>query len=125
MLLRLRYAIDGGYYDRAHTIIEQDENHKFDDKKDNVEFDYRKARFYHKTNKIAMAIAFYKITVNATAKEEWYFGPNAALQLGYIYKNQDELEMAKKYFKIAMSYKSHEYKNSIDNKAKSALATLE
>ena len=124
IILRLRYAIDGGYYDRANTIIDQIDDFNFANKIDEVEYDYRKARLYHKTNKITMAIALYKVTINNTVNTEWYFGANAALQLGYIYKNQKKLEMAEKYFKIAMNYKGHEYKNSIDNKAKSALSSL-
>lgn len=124
VILRLRFAIDGGYYDRANTIIEQVDDFTFATKIDEVEYNYRKARFYHKTNKTTMAIALYKVTINASVNKEWYFGANAALQLGYIYKDQMEIDMAKKYFEIAMSYKDHEYKNSIDNKAKSALASL-
>ena len=38
--------------------------------------------------------------------------------------NQKDYPTAKKYFEMALSYKRHEYKNSIDGKAKSALETL-
>ncbi|MDH5476607.1 MAG: hypothetical protein OEX22_12995 [Cyclobacteriaceae bacterium] len=124
-IVRLRYATDGGYYERANALISQVGDFHFAEKIDEVEFNYRKARLYHKTGKTGMAIALYKVTINATKNEEWYFGPNSALQLGYIYEAEKEIEMAKKYFKMAMNFNNHEYKNSIDNKAKSALAGLE
>jgi uncharacterized protein HemY len=44
--------------------------------------------------------------------------------LGYIYQSQGKLEDAKVYFERAISYRRHEYKNSIDSKAKSALAQI-
>jgi uncharacterized protein HemY len=46
------------------------------------------------------------------------------LQLGYLLVEQKQVKEAKKYFEKALSYKKHEYKNSIDSKAKSALAQL-
>ena len=112
------------YYDKVEKIIDKVGDFHFPTQKDEVEFNYRKARFYHKTNKIAMAIALYKVTVNAVSDEEWYFGPNSALQLGYIYKAQGDIESAAKYFNMAIEHKNHEYKYSIDNKAKSGLESL-
>jgi len=55
----------------------------------------------------------------------WYFAPNSALQLGYIFRDQADAIEARQYFEKALSYKKHVYKNSIDNKARSALASLE
>lgn len=123
-ILQMRYAFDGGYYEQVDKIIEKVGDFTFATKKDEVEFNYRKARFYHKTDKTAMAIALYKVTINSVSNEGWYFAPNSALQLGYIYKLQDDKESAKKYFELAMSYKNYEYKYSIDNKAKSGLESL-
>ena len=123
-ILRLRYATDGGYYENAEQLITQMANFNFASKLDEVEFNYRSARFYHKTNSIPMAIALYKVTINASENEDWYFAPNSALQLGYIYRDLEDLEMARKYFTLALTYKEHEYKNSIDNKAKTALERM-
>jgi len=38
--------------------------------------------------------------------------------------DQGKTSDAKNYFEKALTYKKHEYKNSIDSKAKSALAQL-
>jgi len=44
--------------------------------------------------------------------------------MGYIYQKKAENQRAVLYFKKAMSFKKHEYKNSIDNKARAALTEL-
>jgi tetratricopeptide (TPR) repeat protein len=92
--------------------------------KDEVEFPYRKARLFHKSEEIPDAIRFYKETIFLQGDNYWYFAPNACLQLGYIFQEQSNSPQARQYFEKALSYKKHEYKNSIDSKAKSALAQL-
>nr|HPI81275.1 hypothetical protein [Cyclobacteriaceae bacterium] len=54
----------------------------------------------------------------------WYFAPNAALQLGYIARADHNLAEARRYFELALDYRDHPYKNSIDSKARSALDRL-
>ena len=79
---------------------------------------------YDKTGKTLQAIGLYKNTILESGDKGWYFAPNSALQLGYYYETGDNLQKAKEYFELALSYKNHPYKNSIDNKAKAALARL-
>ena len=66
----------------------------------------------------------YLKAISMTGDEEWYFAPNACLQLGYMLAAQGQTAEARRYFEQALSYKKHEYKNSIDSKARSALAQL-
>jgi hypothetical protein len=124
-IMRARLLTDGGYYDKALNTLDKIRSSELAGRKDEIELNYRKARIYHQTDKVNAAIAFYKLTINSSAKNNWYFAPNAALQLGFIYWTEDNKYLAEKYFKKALSYKDHEYKNSIDNKAKSALSKLE
>ena len=123
-ILKVRFYTDGGYYKEAketlHSIVPSDLNLS----KDQIEFYYRKARLSHKTGELPAAKLFYNQTIDMTGENPWYFAPNSALQLGYIAQSQKDFSMAKKYFEKALSYKRHEYKNSIDGKAKSALEML-
>jgi hypothetical protein len=41
-----------------------------------------------------------------------------------LYRDDNNITEAKYYFIKAISYQDHEYKNSIDNKAKAALSEL-
>jgi Tfp pilus assembly protein PilF len=123
-LLKLRYATDGGYYEAAKKIVEEATDKDFTLPKEKIEYTYRKGRLYHKTNSPNQAQKSYLETIEKQGEENWYFAPNACLQLGYLYVDQKQVKEAKKYFEKALSYKKHEYKNSIDSKAKSALAQL-
>lgn len=123
-IMEVRLLTDGGYYEEALAKLHKIRSNEIKNDRDRVELSYRKARIYHQTNQVNEAIAFYKLTINCNVKNNWYFAPNSALQLGFIYQSENNQYLAEKYFKKALSYKDHEYKNSIDNKAKSALATL-
>lgn len=123
-LSKLRYATDGGYYEEAQHIASSFTIDDFESKKEKMEFLYRKGRLYHKIDSIPDAKKFYESTIQIGSDEQWYFAPNACLQLGYIFLDEKNNAEAKKYFEKALTYKKHEYKNSIDSKAKSALARL-
>ena len=120
-LLKVRFYTDGGYYKEAkevlHTILPSD----LVTLKEQTEFYYRKARLSQKTGEISAAKLFYAQTIDMSGDNPWYFAPNSALNLGYIAQSQKDNPAAKRYFEKALSYKKHEYKNSIDSKAKSAL----
>ncbi|HTJ52857.1 MAG TPA: hypothetical protein VL443_25555 [Cyclobacteriaceae bacterium] len=123
-LTKVRYYTDGGYYTEAQKILESITPKDIPTKRDQVEYYYRKARLAHKTNKLSAAKLFYKQTIDLNGEESWYYAPNSCLQLGYILENEKDFAGAEHYFEQAMIYKKHEYKNSIDSKAKSALGQL-
>lgn len=123
-LSKLRYATDGGYYTEAEEIITTVTDKDLPSKKEKIEFVYRKARLYHKSNFPEQAKQAYLLTISESGIENWYFAPNACLQLGYIFLDEKNTAEARTYFEKALTYKKHEYKNSIDSKAKSALARM-
>lgn len=123
-LTTVRYYTDGGYLDNATKFLENISDNELITKRDRVEYHYRKARVAHKTNNLLEAKEFYLQTVQLSGEEPWYFAPNASLQLGYLAMNENNSAKAKEYFTLALTYKKHAYKNSIDSKAKSALAQL-
>jgi tetratricopeptide (TPR) repeat protein len=124
-LSKARYATDGGYYADAEKILNNLKATEFPRKKDKVEYYYRRARLAHKQNKIEAAILFYNQVISSSAESDhWYYAPNAALQLGYIRLATGNEEEAREHFEKALSYKKHEYKNSIDSKARGALAQI-
>ncbi|HEX8039030.1 MAG TPA: tetratricopeptide repeat protein [Chryseosolibacter sp.] len=122
-LSRIRFYTDGGYYEEAGALLSTLTENDFATGKDKVEYYYRRARLAHKLGK-PEATGLYDKTIAMTGLENWYFAPNACLQLGYIYQSRNEPQRAAEYFERALTYKRHEYKNSIDSKARSALAQL-
>ncbi len=123
-ILRVRFFTDGGYYPEAKEALAAITPADLTNLKDQTEYYYRKARLAHKTGELSVAKLFYTQSIDMTGENPWYFAANSALQLGYIAQSQKDKVMAKKYFEQALSYKRHEYKNSIDSKAKSALEQL-
>jgi TolA-binding protein len=124
LLTKARYFTDGGYYGHAQNILDSIGPEDLQTVRDEVELNYRKARLYHKMNNLADAKIYYGKTVELNGNSNWYFAPNACLQLGYIMIQENNKVAAEEYFERALSYKKHEYKNSIDTKAKTAMAQL-
>ncbi|MEI9919996.1 MAG: tetratricopeptide repeat protein [Bacteroidota bacterium] len=123
-ILKVRLYTDGGYYKEAKETYQTITPTDLKSKKDEVEYYYRKARLAHKTGDTSAAKIFYQHTIDMSGDNQWYFAPNSALQLGYIAQAGHDYPAAKKYFELALTYKKHEYKNSIDGKARSALEQL-
>lgn len=121
-IMKLRLATDGGFYDLADQVIKN--KPQLVNKKDSIEYSYRLARLFHKKGDVDSSIDLYKTVIINTNNEHWYFSPNSALMLGYIYMEKGDSESAEFYLRKAMSYKHHEYKNSIDAKAEAALNTI-
>ena len=123
-ILRVRFFTDGGYFAEAREVLQTIMPADLTTLKDETEYFYRKARLAHKTGELSAAKLFYEQSIDMTGQNPWYFAANSALQLGYIAQAQKDKVMARKYFEQALGYKRHEYKNSIDSKARSALEQL-
>jgi TolA-binding protein len=123
-ILRVRFFTDGGYYAEAAEVLQTIVPSDLVTLKDQTEYYYRRGRLAHKTGELSAAKIFYEQTVDMTGENPWYFAPNSLLQLGYIAQAQKDKVLARKYFQQALNYKRHEYKNSIDSKARSALEQL-
>lgn len=124
-LSRVRYYTDGGYYKEARAALESIHPSQLLSKHNRSEYQYRYARLAHKTGDVVSARRYYQETIRSCGDEPWYFAPNACLQMGYILLHAGDTARAKDYFIKARKYPRHEYKNSIDSKAKSALAGLD
>ncbi len=124
-LLKARLLCDGGYYQQALTIL--DENNKtiqLRTIKDSLEFMYRMARIYHEWDKKEAAIPYYERVIKKGSDEPYYFATNAALQLGIIYESRKDSVKARMYYKQCLSMNPKEYKNSLHTKAKAGLKRL-
>lgn len=122
-LIKARLMTDGGYYIEALNSLK--DSSYYTQRTDLLEFHYRKARIYHKLEQLDTAITEYKTLILLSKTDDYsYFAPNSCLQLAYIYQQKQQNILAKHYFEKALKYDDHEYKNSIDNKAKAGLNQL-
>ncbi|MGC3946669.1 MAG: tetratricopeptide repeat protein [Chryseolinea sp.] len=123
-LTQARYSTDGGYYLQAQQTLDDISMSELKTARDRIEYHYRRARLSHKTYKFEAAKNDYQKVIDTNGNANWYYAPNACLQMGYILLYEKNDALAEEYFEMALSYKKHEYKNSIDTKARSALAQI-
>ncbi|MCY7357927.1 MAG: DUF3808 domain-containing protein [Rudanella sp.] len=123
VLMQARLATDGGFTDRALTVLKPWSETQFPTLPDRAEFQYRLGRIHQRRNTPDLSVGPFlrAIFLTDSADAQLSFGATAALQLGYIYEKKRQIPVARQFFKKALSYKKHEYKNSIDNKARAAL----
>jgi tetratricopeptide (TPR) repeat protein len=121
-LTQARLLTDGGLYEKAWQAVQQISEKELTNQKDRVELVYRKARILDRQGKYEDACHFYQKTMALSGSLPYYFAPNSALQLGYLYRDIfKDKSLAMSYFKKVLTYPQHEYKNSLDHKAKTAL----
>lgn len=124
VIMKIRLFTDGGAYDLARKLINETSADAFSSAEEALEFIYRQARLHHKTGELSKAIVLYNEVIQKQDGNQ-YFAPNSCLQLGYIFTDKGQIRVAEKYFRKSLEYRNHEYKNSIDNKAKAALKLID
>ncbi|UOQ64444.1 tetratricopeptide repeat protein [Hymenobacter volaticus] len=124
LLTRARLQIDGGYYREALVTLAGFHTTNTTSLRDQLEAPYRRARAWQGLSRLDSARLFFARTIALAGTAPYYFAPQSALQLGYLYQAEGQTSVAKTYFQKALSYPKHEYKNSTDTKAKLALAEL-
>jgi tetratricopeptide (TPR) repeat protein len=121
LLLQARLLNDGGYYREALRLLHGKTPADFALTEDKLEFAYRVGRLYDDLGADNDAITFYKeaITIGETRKE--YFAARAALHIGFIYEERKDKQAAISWFERCISMKDHDFKNSLDQRAKAGI----
>ena len=122
VLFKARFACDGGYFDAALGLLLPYAEKDFAATDEKAEFQYRKGRIYQKQQKPAAAVPHFERAIALSEAGQLAFGALSALQLGYLYREQRNEARARQFFEKALQYDDHEYKTSVDNKARAALA---
>jgi hypothetical protein len=121
-LLKARLLNDGGYHVEALSMLEEKSTADFSLPEEKTEFVYRLARIDEDLGRVEEAIPQYLTTIKLGEGQKEYFAARAALQLGCIYENRKDLPVAIAYFNKCLDMKDHDYKNSLDQKAKAGIA---
>ena len=124
-LLKARLLFDGGYYEKAATVVQGIREKTLSSKKDKLEHSYRQGRIYQSLGRRKAAIQSYLKTIETGTDEPYYFACNAALQIGQIYEKEGSLSKAEAFFRQCLQIKPKEYRNSLHHQAKSGLKRIE
>ena len=121
-LLKARLQNDGGYNREALQLLTSKGFTSFTKEEERVQYNYRLARINDDMHNDGEAIKYYLLTIETGLNRKEYFAARSALQLGEIYERQNKKTLALSYYQKCLEMKDHEYKNSLDQKAKSAIA---
>lgn len=122
LLLQARLLNDGGYYRQALSLLHGKNTGSFSLPEEKLEFAYRAGRLYDDMGNDSAAIVFYKQAIDLGENRKEHFAARAALQTGYIYENRHDRQTAKQWFQRCMEMKDHDFKNSLDQRAKAGIA---
>jgi tetratricopeptide (TPR) repeat protein len=120
VLLKARILNDGGYNKEALALL--DEKNNFQQPAEALEYAYRLARIYDDMNKDEEALQYYQKAINLGKDRTEYYASRAALQMGYIYEKRGQKSLAIKAFQNCINMEDHDYKDSLDQRAKSGIA---
>lgn len=120
-LLKARMLSDGGYYQEALALLNAKAVNSFTSDIEKLECQYRLGRINDDLGKNEEAIKYYTIAISLGLNSKEYYAARAALQVGEIYEREAKKKLAIQYFEKCMSMKDHEYKNSLDQKAKAGI----
>jgi hypothetical protein len=124
ILVRAGLLFDGGYYQRALAELTGKKPELFPGIKNQLEFTYRLARIFDKTEKYDKALSLYESTYKNGLRQPYYFAANSALLIGQHYEDIKNKDKAVEWYNKTLEIRNHEYQNSIDQKAKAGINRL-
>ncbi len=122
LLLKARLLSDGGYANDAAGLLQGKTEDDFLKEEEKLEFAYRVGRIYDDLKREEDAIHNYLIAIRLGENRKEYFAARAALQTGQLYEKKGQKALAIQYYQRCLDMADHEYKNSLDQRAKSGIA---
>ncbi|SFP70247.1 tetratricopeptide repeat protein [Parafilimonas terrae] len=122
LLLKARVLNDGGYNQQAISLLRSKSANDFTDATDKLEYTYRTGRIYDDMNYDDSAVKYYQAAISLGINRTEYYASRAALQIGMIYEKQGNKQLAIQYYQKCLAMQNHDYKDSMDQKAKSGIA---
>ncbi len=122
-LVKARLLCDGGYFDKALTALNNDDNAIQTDA-EHLEYSYRIGRIYQLMGQASKAIPEYEKAIKLGANRQEQFGARASFELGQIYEAQGQIAKAIAYYKKCVDMKDHDFEASLETKAKAGLNRL-
>jgi len=123
-LLKARLLCDGGYFSQALEQLKGSRASDFSNIGDRLEFNYRYARIYTLMGQPVKAIPFYEATITMGSARPEHFAARSALEMGQIYEQAGQHDKAIACYKRCLAMKNHDFKSSLDQKAKAGINRL-
>ncbi|MBY0480196.1 MAG: tetratricopeptide repeat protein [Chitinophagaceae bacterium] len=122
LLLKARYLSDGGFHKEALLLLQGKTSDQFNKEDDKLEFVYRVARIYDDLGRKDDAIKAYQSAIVIGEHRKEYYAARAAVQIGQIYEERGQKSQAIIYYQKCLDMDDHDYKDSLDQRAKSGIS---
>lgn len=122
LLLRARLLNDGGFAREALALLYGKRVTDFALPEEKAEFAYRAGRVLDDVGRPDNAIYFYREAIRLGENRREYFAARAAWQLGNISEQKGDVAGALNWYQRCLDMKDHDFKNSLDQKAKAGIA---
>jgi tetratricopeptide (TPR) repeat protein len=113
---------DGGYQKEALAVLKEKTVDSFPKPEEALEYVYRMARIYDDMGKDDEAIEYYLTAIKLGKNRQEYYAARAAVQIGFIYETRAQKAKAITFYQQCLDMGNHEYKDSLDQRAKSGIA---
>lgn len=123
-VLKARLLGDGGNHQKALEVLNDCDTTQLTNEADRLEWMYRLGRAYDELKQDSEAIQYYNKTIRNGENSSTYFAARAALQAGYIFEKNGQKAKALEYFNKVLDMDDHEFKNSLDQRAKAGINRL-
>lgn len=123
-LLRARLLFDGGYAQKAYDRIAPLQLEQSKDDRIRLEYSYRMGRILQELRRKPEALVYFHRTIEEGEYLPYFFACNAALQCGLIYEENNDLKLAKQYFRKCLLLNPDEYATGLHQQAKAGLGRI-
>jgi tetratricopeptide (TPR) repeat protein len=120
-LLRARLLCDGGFYTKAIAVLSNKTVNDFDLPRDKIEYYYRLGRIYDAMDRDDEAIKYYNNAINIGRASTYHYAASSAIRIGIIYEERKDFARARSAYNMVFDFKNHQFKNSLEQKAKDGL----
>lgn len=124
VLLKIRLLFDGGYYEKANQLLNDDFYNTLTHRAQRLEYLYRKGRVLHALKAHAEALHYYTLTIKSGENEPYYYACGAALQCGIIHETLGSEGAAGRYYLICLQLNPESYATSLHQKARTGLSRM-
>lgn len=125
ILLRSRLYYDGGYYDKALTLLTEELYSTLNQHAHRLEFLYRKGRILQARKEYASALHYLNLTITSGQFEKYYFACSAALQSGVIHEGLGSESAALRFYYMCLEMIPETYSTSLHQKARMGINRIE
>jgi len=120
-LVKARLSLDGGYIDTFLMTITNYQVNGDDITGHVLEYNLLMGRYQALSKNIDEAKKLFTKVIELGEDEDYYFASEAALRLGYIYKDQKMYDKANAYFKKSIKLYKNDYYEYIEDRARKAI----